>query len=67
MVAVTLLLDPVVAAFYQAVADRSERPLEAVLAEALFRLAGSFLWRRWIAEFSPKSPRGNCFFGGTMI
>ena len=34
MVAVTLLLDPVVAAFYQAVADRSERPLEAVLAEA---------------------------------
>lgn len=40
MVAVTLLLDPVVATFYQAVADRSERPLEAVLAEALFRLAG---------------------------
>lgn len=40
MVAVTLLLDPVVAAFYQTVADRSERPLEAVLAEALFRLAG---------------------------
>ena len=40
MVAVTLLLDPVVAAFYQAVADRSKRSLEAVLAEALFKLAG---------------------------
>lgn len=37
---VTLTLDPVVAAFYRRVALCAEIPLETVLADVLFKLAG---------------------------
>ena len=37
---VTLLLEPAVALFYTRIADRAGVPLEQVLADALFKLAG---------------------------
>lgn len=40
MVSVTLSLDPAAAAFYQHVAGLTGLPLEAVLSDALFKLAG---------------------------
>ena len=40
MVTVTLSLEPVVAAFYQRVAQQMQLPLETVLSDALFKLAG---------------------------
>jgi len=40
MIQVTLLLDPSVAQFYANIALLSGRPLEQVLSDALFRLAG---------------------------
>ena len=40
MTEVTLQLDPVAAAFYKNVAAAAEKPLEQVLSDALFRLAG---------------------------
>lgn len=36
----TVTLDPVTAQFYQRVADAAGLPLESVLADALFKLAG---------------------------
>lgn len=40
MTQVTLLLEPSVALFYKNIADRADLPLEKVLADALFKLAG---------------------------
>ena len=40
MTQVTLLLEPTVALFYKSIADKAEQPLEKVLADALFLLAG---------------------------
>lgn len=40
MTQVTILLEPATAAFYTKVAQLSGRPLETVLADALYRLAG---------------------------
>ena len=40
MTQVTLLLEPSVALFYTQVAQRSGLPLEQVLCDALFKLAG---------------------------
>lgn len=40
MTQVTILLEPATAAFYRQIALRVEKPLETVLADALFRLAG---------------------------
>ena len=40
MVTLTITLDPAVVAFYQRVAELAEKPVEAVLADALFKLAG---------------------------
>ena len=40
MTQVTLLLEPSVALFYTQVAQRSGLPLEKVLSDALFKLAG---------------------------
>ena len=40
MNAVTILLEPAVALFYTRIADRTGIPLEQVLADALFKLAG---------------------------
>ncbi|MBQ7871857.1 MAG: hypothetical protein IJ357_06925 [Oscillospiraceae bacterium] len=40
MVSVTIALDPAAAAFYQHVARLAELPLETVLSDALFKLAG---------------------------
>ncbi len=40
MVSVTIALDPLVAAFYQRVAHQAQLPVETVLADALFKLAG---------------------------
>lgn len=40
MISVQILLDPVVAAFYRRVAENAGLPLETVLADALFKLAG---------------------------
>ena len=40
MVTVTLSLEPVVAAFYQRVAQQMQLSLETELADALFKLAG---------------------------
>jgi len=40
MVQVTLLLEPAVALFYTKVAENAGVPLEQVLSNALFRLAG---------------------------
>ena len=40
MVQVTLLLEPQVALFYARIAAVSELPLEQVLSDALFKLAG---------------------------
>ena len=40
MIQVTLLLDPSVAQFYANIALLSGRPLEQVLSDALFKLAG---------------------------
>ncbi len=40
MVTVTLTLDPAVAAFYAQVAQQVGLPLETVLRDALFKLAG---------------------------
>ena len=40
MTEVTLKLEPAVALFYSRVADRTGQPLEIVLADALFKLAG---------------------------
>lgn len=36
----TIALDPVTAAFYQAVAQAARLPVERVLTDALFKLAG---------------------------
>ncbi len=40
MVDLTITLDAVTAAFYRRVAEQAELPLETVLADALFKLAG---------------------------
>lgn len=40
MVELTITLDPVTIAFYQQVAQQAQLPLETVLADALFKLAG---------------------------
>lgn len=40
MISVTVTLDESVAAFYTAVAKQAELPLETVLADTLFKLAG---------------------------
>ena len=40
MESVTLLLEPAVALFYRRVADATGIPLEQVLTDALFKLAG---------------------------
>ena len=40
MVQVTLLLDPTVALFYTNISKQANIPLEQVLADALFKLAG---------------------------
>ncbi len=40
MVQFTIALDPVVAAFYRHVAELTGIPVETVLADALFKLAG---------------------------
>lgn len=40
MVKLTLELDPAAAAFYEQIADYVRLPLEQVLADALFKLAG---------------------------
>ena len=37
---VTLLLEPEVALFYSRIADRMDSPLERVLSDALYKLAG---------------------------
>ena len=37
---VTLYLDPAVILFYQRIAEAVEKPLETVLCDALFKLAG---------------------------
>lgn len=40
MISVLVPLDPIVAAFYRHVAETAGLPLETVLADALFKLAG---------------------------
>ena len=40
MVTLTITLDPSVVSFYQRVAELTELPVETVLADALFKLAG---------------------------
>ena len=40
MVTVTLQLDPLVARFYERIATANHLPLEAILKDALFKLAG---------------------------
>lgn len=40
MVTLTITLDPAVVSFYQRVAELAELPVEKVLADALFKLAG---------------------------
>ena len=40
MVTITLQLDPAVAGFYRRIADFNQLPVETVLADALFKLAG---------------------------
>ena len=40
MTQVTILLEPTVALFYSKIADYAGLPLEEVLAQALFKLAG---------------------------
>ena len=40
MTAVTLILDPSVALFYSKIAQKAGLPLEQVLSDALFKLAG---------------------------
>ena len=40
MCEVTLLLDPTVVLFYEKIATAAKKPLETVLCDALFKLAG---------------------------
>ena len=40
MTQVTLLLEPAVVLFYSAIAHKNDLPLEQVLTDALFKLAG---------------------------
>ena len=40
MTRITISLDPAVARFYARIAERMELPLEQVLSDALFKLAG---------------------------
>ena len=40
MIRMTLSLDPMVVLFYKRMADAAGKPLEQVLSDALFRLAG---------------------------
>lgn len=40
MVQITLILDPVVADFYGHIAQMADLPLETVLSDALYKLAG---------------------------
>jgi len=40
MMSVTISLDPTVAAFYMQVAQQAQLPLEQVLSDVLFKLAG---------------------------
>ena len=40
MIKITLSLDPAVVLFYKRLADASGKPLEQVLSDALFKLAG---------------------------
>lgn len=40
MTEVTLVLDPIIVNFYNRIADSLGMPLEAVLCDALFKLAG---------------------------
>ena len=51
MVQVTLLLDPAVALFYTNISKQANIPLEQVLTDALFKLAG---------ELSLEALQGNC-------
>jgi len=36
----TILLDPAAAAFYARIAETTQRPIEQILSDALFKLAG---------------------------
>lgn len=40
MIPVTVQLEPAVAAFYRQIAQRAQLPMEQILADALFKLAG---------------------------
>ena len=40
MVTLTIALDPIVADFYRRVAELAEIPVETVISDALFKLAG---------------------------
>ena len=53
MVPVTILLDDATAEFYAKVADAADRPVETVLANALFKLAGE-LSLNALARTAPK-------------
>ena len=51
MIQVTLLLDPVVAAFYSRIAQSAGLPLEQVLSDALFKLAGELSLEAMLPQF----------------
>lgn len=55
MTQVTLLLEPTVALFYTRIAKAAGRPLEQVLADALFKLAGE-LSLEALQSSEPSSP-----------
>lgn len=40
MVSITITLDPVVAAFYDRIAELAQLPVETVLSDTLYKLAG---------------------------
>ena len=52
MIHVTVPLEPVVALFYQRLAAATGKPLEQVLSDALFKLAGELS----LESISPKNP-----------
>ena len=54
MTEVTLQLDPVAALFYKRIAERQELPLEQVLSDALFKLAGELSLQAIQKEFDNK-------------
>ena len=63
MVTLTITLDPVVAAFYERVAARAQLPLENVLADALYKLAGELS----LEAMREKERKGNCFLPQKLI